>query len=191
MDDRKIALDNAAHELFSKNGYKSTNIANIAKKAGISVGAFYKYYDSKDAIFVDCYIRENESMRKKLLDKIDWELPPLQVMEELFNYIQENMLRNRILAEWSNPKVNDQLQMYYLSKQGIRNNSFHQFILSYIQSCLEKIGYENEEIRKIIRVYEMTYYIDCNLKEDDFPDKNETIKVMLRYFIQGVVKGGE
>lgn len=188
MDEKKIALDKAAYEIFLKNGYKNTNIAEISKKAGISVGAFYKYYDSKEDIFVDIYIRENESMRSKLLNKMNWKLQPLEVMTELFQYIEKNMLNNKILAEWNNPKLNDKLRNYYLSEEGIRNNSFHQFILSYIKKYLVELGYQEDEIAKIIRVYEMTYFIDCNVTEEEFAGKNETLKVMLNYFIQGVLQ---
>ena len=36
MDDKKEKLQSAAHFLFLKNGYKKTNIAQIAKKNGYS-----------------------------------------------------------------------------------------------------------------------------------------------------------
>mgnify|MGYP001004568543 FL=1 len=51
MDDKKERLTSAAHSLFLKNGYKNTNIAQIAKKAGVAVGSFYNYYASKEDIF--------------------------------------------------------------------------------------------------------------------------------------------
>lgn len=188
MDEKKLLLNKAAYEIFLQNGYKATNIVEISKKAGISVGAFYKYYDSKEDLFTEIYIRENEKMRGALLKEIDWNLHPLQVMEELFQYIQEHMLNNKILAEWNNSKINDRLQQYYLSEEGINNNSFHQFLLNYIDRYLKKSGYREDEIAKIIRVYEMMYFIDCNVKEEEFADKTETLRVMLHYFIQGVLK---
>lgn len=188
MDDKKPVLDRVAYEIFLKKGYKNTNVAEISKEAGISVGAFYKYYDSKEAIFAEIYIRENEAMRAGLVERVDWNLPALLVMEEIFGYIQEKMLSNKILAEWNNPKIHERMRHYYLSEEGIAGNSFHRFLLDYIRRYLEQSGYDAEEIRKIVRVYEMMYFIDCNVKEEEFPDKTETLKVMLTYFIRGISK---
>ena len=37
----------ASLELFAKQGFQSTSISQIAKKAGISKGLIYNYFDSK------------------------------------------------------------------------------------------------------------------------------------------------
>lgn len=46
---RKQIID-AAFELFANEGYTQTSIAAVAKKAGISKGLIYHYFDSKEAI---------------------------------------------------------------------------------------------------------------------------------------------
>lgn len=43
----KKILD-AAFELMAKNGYESTSISQIAKKAGVSKGLMYNYFESKE-----------------------------------------------------------------------------------------------------------------------------------------------
>jgi len=40
----------AAFELFANEGYSKTSIAAVAKKAGISKGLIYHYFESKEAI---------------------------------------------------------------------------------------------------------------------------------------------
>lgn len=42
-------------ELFRKNGFDATTMRDIAKAAGMSLGAFYYYYPSKDNIVLDYY----------------------------------------------------------------------------------------------------------------------------------------
>ena len=59
--DKKQSLKTAAYEVFSKKGYKATGISEIARQAGVAVGSFYNYYESKEAIFLDIYIDENIS----------------------------------------------------------------------------------------------------------------------------------
>lgn len=47
-DQRKAEIMSAALELFATEGYHSTPISKIAKKAGVSKGLIYNYFDSKE-----------------------------------------------------------------------------------------------------------------------------------------------
>jgi len=49
QEKRKLILDTAL-ELFAENGYHATSISQIAKKAGISKGLPYNYFESKKEI---------------------------------------------------------------------------------------------------------------------------------------------
>ena len=48
-DKKKIILDTSL-ELFAEKGIHSTSISMIAKKAGISKGLLYNYFDSKEEL---------------------------------------------------------------------------------------------------------------------------------------------
>lgn len=41
----------AAMQEFMKKGFQSASLRNIVKTAGVTTGAFYGYYDSKEALF--------------------------------------------------------------------------------------------------------------------------------------------
>ncbi len=41
----------AAREEFLEKGFRSASLRNIVKKAGVTTGAFYGYYSSKEALF--------------------------------------------------------------------------------------------------------------------------------------------
>lgn len=47
-EEKKKLITQAALELFANDGYHSTSISKIAKKAGISKGLVYNYFDSKE-----------------------------------------------------------------------------------------------------------------------------------------------
>jgi TetR/AcrR family transcriptional regulator len=51
---------------FAKLGYDGANINVIAKKAGISVGVLYKYYESKEAFFLACVRKSLETLHQLL-----------------------------------------------------------------------------------------------------------------------------
>ena len=43
----------AALQLFSQTGYEATSVADICQAAGVSKGAFYHHYPSKQALFLE------------------------------------------------------------------------------------------------------------------------------------------
>jgi AcrR family transcriptional regulator len=45
------ALEEAAWEVFSEQPYAEVRIATIAARAGVSMGTFYSYFDSKESLF--------------------------------------------------------------------------------------------------------------------------------------------
>jgi AcrR family transcriptional regulator len=50
-DDTQLRIEAAALELFTTQGFHGTNIRDIADRAGVSQGAIYTYYSSKEALF--------------------------------------------------------------------------------------------------------------------------------------------
>lgn len=56
----------AACEEFADHGFENTSIQQIARKAEISVGAVYKYFDDKEALFITV-VQEGLSTLEKML----------------------------------------------------------------------------------------------------------------------------
>ncbi len=59
------------YRLFSAYGLKKTNIEEIARAAGISKGAFYNFYASKEALLMDVIGKAEGRVRQELLAVID------------------------------------------------------------------------------------------------------------------------
>jgi len=53
MSDIRAKLKEAARKYASTVGMKKTTVAELCAHAGISKGAFYKFYDSKEAVFFE------------------------------------------------------------------------------------------------------------------------------------------
>src|SRR5438445_8512522 len=47
----RARLLEAAKEIFEENGFLEARITDIAERAGLSHGAFYHYFDSKEQVF--------------------------------------------------------------------------------------------------------------------------------------------
>jgi AcrR family transcriptional regulator len=59
------------YKLFAAYGLKKTNIEELAEAAGISKGAFYLFYDSKEALFMDVIEQAERRVRREILAVID------------------------------------------------------------------------------------------------------------------------
>ncbi len=75
------------YKLFSAYGLKKTNIEDIAKATGISKGAFYGFYDSKEALFWEVIEQAEGRVRQQILTAID--LPGSSARARLFTVLKK------------------------------------------------------------------------------------------------------
>lgn len=70
--EKKKMIADVAFDLFLSNGYMTTKIIDIAKKAGIGKGTVYEYFDSKESILLylieNCVAVEYAQMMEKIRD---------------------------------------------------------------------------------------------------------------------------
>jgi AcrR family transcriptional regulator len=74
IDENQLRIEAAALDLFTKHGFHATNIRDIARKAGVSQGAIYLFYASKEAIFGGLVQNYRRSMRQ-LLERVFRAMP--------------------------------------------------------------------------------------------------------------------
>lgn len=104
-DQVRESIESAALKVFAKKGYMETKIADIARKAGVSVGNIYRYYKTKDEIFYSV-VPESfpEEFQRAVINKIGAvrggrpESGALQmIMNEFIRFILANRTRITIL----------------------------------------------------------------------------------------------
>ena len=186
--DKKQSLKQAAYNVFSNKGYKATAISEVAKQAGMAVGSFYNYYESKEEIFLDVYIEENNRIRQVIMNDIDWQGDVVELIGQLFGQSRSLISSNKILAEWYNPAISNELHSYYSSEEGKASNPFHQFLIETFTKRMMMEGYSQEKIQEVLEVYNLFYYIDINITEKDVPNVNQTIETLATYFVKGLFK---
>ena len=184
--DKKQALKTAAYDVFSKKGYKEAGISEIAKRAGVAVGSFYNYYNNKEAIFLDVYVEENDRVRQAMMDDIDWQQDLVELVRQIFERSRSLVSSNKILAEWHNPAISRTLRDYY-SSNGKATNTFHQFLVETFTSRMVAEGHSEEKIQDILQVYNLFYYMDMHITENDFPGISRTLEVLATNFVKGIL----
>lgn len=102
-------LFQAAHEEFSRKGYKATSIAAVAKRAGIAVGSVYRHCSSKYELFREVYTEVNNQKRQQIITAIDWS-EPKKAFSQFLTEIMTLFKEDRILSEWLSTDPGDKLR---------------------------------------------------------------------------------
>ncbi|GIU82306.1 MAG: TetR/AcrR family transcriptional regulator [Acidobacteria bacterium] len=79
IEKKKALISKAAKELFIERGFHATSMRDIAKKANVSLGNLYNYFETKEAIFesiINDYLKIVNEKLKKILDEIDDPIEP-------------------------------------------------------------------------------------------------------------------
>lgn len=124
MIDKKLEILKAGKELFAEKGFKDTNVSEITKKAGFATGTFYNYYPSKDVLFMEIYLEENQKLKEYTIEKVDIEAHPMKVISEIMYFNTIGMQENPILREWYNKDVFSRVEQVYREMNGIEKVDF-------------------------------------------------------------------
>src|SRR5258708_39450020 len=91
---KRQAIIEAAREIFAKQGYEETTIADIAAAAGVAVGTVYLYFRNKRNIYTRASIDWVISIAAVLQDPAIISLPieqvPRAILEASFRICDEN-----------------------------------------------------------------------------------------------------
>lgn len=70
-EERRQRILDVAADLIVHYGYDKTTVSDIAREAGISKGAIYLHFDSKEALFEELIIRELQVYTEIWLDRLE------------------------------------------------------------------------------------------------------------------------
>ncbi|MGB5824752.1 MAG: TetR/AcrR family transcriptional regulator [Proteocatella sp.] len=179
----KAKITRIAESLFVKKGYTNTTLREIAAKADVTTGAFYKYYSSKDEILVAIF---NEGFTRQ------WE--KFYALKEDFtpdDYAGMVAEMNRGLSETFGLEL---LKIYCSAQWDTGNQGSLWKALdsekysAYDQSLLEKLAkkystkYSWTEIDDIILKVDRGVILDWLIKQGNYDIEKATRKMLLIVF---------
>lgn len=82
-EERREQIKKAAQKVFAKRGIIGTKISMIAKEAGISQGLTYRYYHSKDELFIELVKDAMEETAEAFASLENVSGSPLEKIKEL------------------------------------------------------------------------------------------------------------
>ncbi|MFE6733896.1 TetR/AcrR family transcriptional regulator [Microbacterium sp. NPDC057650] len=106
----------AAEAVFAEHGYHEASIVKITEHAGVALGTFYLYFDSKQAIFEALVVDLNRRVRHSMSEAMEGASDRIEAerrgFEGFFRFTAEHPALYRVVreAEFVSPKV---LRLHY------------------------------------------------------------------------------
>ncbi|QCX34178.1 TetR/AcrR family transcriptional regulator [Caloramator sp. E03] len=88
----KNKIYNCGVKLIRKHGFDNVTVEEIAKQAGVSVGTYYYYFESKFELFSEIYKRADDYFLKEVADKFESKDCKGKILEFFDKYAEYNCL---------------------------------------------------------------------------------------------------
>lgn len=142
----KNRIYTAAIELMDRKGFENITIAGISRKAGVSVGAFYHYFKSKNDILAEIFRKADEFFSNLMIAGLKQASIPEQIVEYFDHYAKFNVASGVDLTQQLfSPKIK------FFVKIG-------RPMLTLLQDLIRK-GQEKGEIRADAEPEELTTFL--------------------------------
>ena len=167
----------AAFELFANEGYAKTSISSVAKKAGISKGLIYHYFDSKQSI-LEAIFDQLVAMGEEVLDFPE-DFGPAdkirQTLEKTFEFIENETNTGRLMISLA-------LQPEAFSSLKPKLDQVQEKQMVLYKEIMWDLGYDQPELE----AYQLGATLDgillgCVAMGDNYPLQEMKEKIMEEY----------
>lgn len=194
MESKSIHIIEESIKLFAKKGFSSTSVQEIANECGISKGAFYLHFKSKDALLLEMFNHYFQRMQQKIDDVQSQNLDPRSkftnqlriTFEEIADHREFIIMQIREQAIPFNENIDDFLTQ-------MRFNSY----LFYKRHLLSIYGKEiNTTVWEISLLLQGIFkgFIDLIIIEDaklSFEDISKAILRRADFLVDGFKQSGD
>lgn len=97
---RRELIVNTAKKLFSEKNFKSVTVRDIAKRAGVSAGTIYNYYESLDELFLDVFYSDTKEIVEIIEEerKKEGGLTIRRLSEVYVDYLNKNISYYQLMS---------------------------------------------------------------------------------------------
>ena len=176
--EKRQLIMNTALELFALHGYESTTINQIAKKANISKGLLYNYFESKEDL-LEAILNKGIDEMMEIFDPNKDGILEVSEMEFFINESFKMVEKNRVFWKLY-MSVSLQPAVFKLIEKRIEE--LYQPIMKMTANYFQEAGFENPLIETIIFGALMDgITMDYVMKPDLFPLEHIKKELINRY----------
>ena len=185
IQSKRQAIIEAAIDIFAKQGYEDTTIAQIAAAAGVAVGTVYLYFHNKREIYTQVSINWTERLAIALRDPRILSLPieqaPRGIIETVFRLCHESSkFMTLFQVDIQSP---EELKMHRDADEAITS-----VVEAFLQNAVEQgqlVPFDTAMYAKLLFGLVNSALFECfcvqeGRNEDEF--RNRTIEIIERIF---------
>ena len=184
--EKKNRIIEAGYQLFSEVGYYGTNTAEIAKRAGVSTGIVYGYFQDKRDILIsvlDIYINRVFEPILKKFDKlsapIDYSILIPEVIDLIIKTHKKHAKMHEVLHSLSS--TDEAVEAQFIELEDAITVKIAEKLSSLgenVENAMEKIHFAMD----IIQSFSHEYIYDKHDYIDYFVMRDMVIKVLINLF---------
>ncbi len=94
---KRNSILRAARKLFFEKGFRDVSVENIARKADLAKGSIYLHFKSKEEIYTQILLNDNETFHRKVEGLPESDASPIAMLEEFCRIYVDFFLSDREL----------------------------------------------------------------------------------------------
>ncbi len=180
------------YKKFAVYGLKKTNIEELAKAAGISKGAFYLFFNSKEALFMDVIEMAEKHFRQEVLAAIA--LPGLTPRTRLYEILKKafTLIKNIPVLQFLTGSDYDQLfrriPAEKLQEHLANDRAFFKELIAQCQKAGIFIQVQPEQISGMLYPLVLTFLHKDNLGPNDFCGNIDLLLELIAAYCLGEIE---
>ena len=94
----RAELLEAGRELFERFGFERTRIKDITEAVEIGTSTFYRFYDSKEALYLEVLVAEREALEASIAEAVDAADTPREEVRVLLKTTLQEVRSNPLIS---------------------------------------------------------------------------------------------
>ncbi|MBO8192650.1 TetR/AcrR family transcriptional regulator [Streptomyces oryzae] len=176
LEARRRQIVDGARRCFLRNGFHATSMQDVLKESGLSAGAVYRYFRSKEEIIAAVAAEALETIRTSFDRVVAAEVPPSpdELFTEVFGRLQES------IGAGEDPRELPRLLVQVWS-EGLRNAEL-------AETMTEAYGHLSAQWARLVGEYQARGWVDP--EADTLHVARILVGAVQGYFVQQALWGG-
>lgn len=94
----RATIKDAALGLYGRLGWKGITLEEICQASGLTIGAFYFHFESKDALLEEMASEASSSYHQEIVSGIDWTADLFEIFYHIIENYYQSYVRNPVLT---------------------------------------------------------------------------------------------
>lgn len=176
----KTSLLEKGRALFTRYGLKKTSVDEIANAAGISKGAFYLFYNSKEEFFFEILEELENEMRKGFdIDKLIRSKSKREYLRDYLRYSFTYFEEREILIFFTTEDMEALLRKLPPEKMEHHIKNDNEFTFKIINALKENANMRECDENAVIGLFKSLFFIFLHKEEIGKENFNKTVELYI------------